>query len=336
MPNPTTTPLLELRNLTVEFPNRGREAGGPRRFRAVDDVNLDIRPGEVIGLVGESGSGKTTVGKTLLRLHEPAAGRILFRGTDITHLGEGLLRPYRRDLQMIFQDPLSSFNPRQNIGQSLAVPLLLHNVCSRATVTEEIGKRLAAIGLSPAMRERFPHELSGGQLQRVAIARALTLAPALIVADEPVSKLDVSVRAQILNLLKDVQGRLGVALLFITHDLHVARYLCHRIGVMYFGKLVEIATTADLFAAPRHPYTEALLGTIRDTVVTEDIEDSAQPAETLGEPRSARGCRYAARCRIATAICTTSHPPTSMIGAEHLVACYARGSVAPAANESRS
>jgi oligopeptide/dipeptide ABC transporter ATP-binding protein len=328
--------LLALQDLTVSFRHRQREAGAPRRFRAVDGVSLDIRPGEVLGLVGESGSGKTTIGKTLLRLHEPAEGRIIFRGTDITHLREAALRPYRRDLQMIFQDPLSSFNPRHSIGESLAIPLLLHNVCRRAALADEIGRRLAAIGLSPAMRDRYPHELSGGQLQRVAIARALTLSPALIVADEPVSKLDVSVRAQILNLLKDVQARLGLALLFITHDLHVARYLCHRIGVMYFGKLVELAPTATLFAAPRHPYTQALLGTISEEATVDDPAEAVRPAEAFGEPRATAGCRYAARCPIQVARCTTAHPPSEAVAPGHFVACYERGRSAPAASVSRS
>jgi len=328
-PSDTAEPaLLRLDDLVVEFANRHREPGASRRFRAVDGVSLEIRPGEVVGLVGESGSGKTTVGKTLLRLYEPRAGRITFRGNDITHLGAAALKPHRRDLQMIFQDPLSSLNPRHTVGHALAVPLLLHRICSRAEVSSEVGRILASVGLSAAMRERYPHELSGGQLQRVAIGRALTLSPALIVADEPVSKLDVSVRAQILNLFKDVQAQLGLSLLFITHDLHVARYLCHRIGVMYFGKLVELAPTEQLFRAPRHPYTEAQLGTLDDELRKgERAERDFVVGADMAGPGAAAGCRYYARCPIRREVCTTAHPPLEALDAECFVACYERGSL---------
>jgi len=324
--------LLRLDDLVVEFAIRHRGPGTPRRFRAVDGVSLEIRSGEVLGLVGESGSGKTTIGKTLLRLYEPSAGQITFRGADITHMREGLLKPFRRDLQLIFQDPLSSLNPRHTVGEALAVPLLLHRICGRTAVSSEVGRILTSVGLSPAMRDRYPHELSGGQLQRVAIGRALALSPALIVADEPVSKLDVSVRAQILNLFKDIQERIGLSLLFITHDLHVARYLCHRIGVMYFGKLVELAPTETLFNAPRHPYTEALLGTLDDELRKEERpERGFVVSEDLAGPSAAIGCRYYGRCPIRREDCATAHPPLEALDAERLVACYERGSSPPAA-----
>ncbi len=311
--------LVALDELVVEFAARSPALGASRRFRAVDGVSLEIRAGEVLGLVGELGSGKTTVGKTLLRLYEPAGGRIAFRGVDISHLPERKLKPFRRHLQMIFQDPLSSLNPRHTVGRALEIPLLLHRLCTRPALAAEVARILATVGLPPAFAGRYPHELSGGQLQRVAIGRALTLEPALIVADEAVSKLDVSVRAQILNLFKEVQERLGLALLFITHDLHVARYISDRIGVMYFGKLVELAPTEELFAHPRHPYTEALLATL-----DEPDDRSAVPPEDLSAPSSAAGCRYRGRCPIARPHCSTAHPPLLPVGEGHLLACYER------------
>jgi len=304
--------LLRLEHLSVSFAAHG--AGDGPHFRAVDDVTLDIRAGEVLGIVGESGSGKTTLAKALLRLYRPSEGQILFRGADLARLGERQLRPYRRQLQMVFQDPLSSFNPRQTVADSLAMPLRLHDVCPRAEIPAAVDAALTRVGLSPNFRDRFPHELSGGQLQRVAIGRALTLSPSLLVADEAVSKLDVSVRAQILNLLRDVQEASGVAILFITHDLHVARYLCHRIGVMYFGKLVELGPTEEIFTAPRHPYTKALLGTL-DEEISED-------AEVTAAPPAATGCRYATRCPHAGEICATEHPPLDRVADGHAVACH--------------
>jgi len=241
-------PLAELLKLSVRFRDPHRPEGV---VRAVDNVSLTIAPGEILGLVGESGSGKTTLGKTLLRLHEPSSGRILLRGKDITHLGEAALRPHRRAMQMVFQDPLSSFNPRHSIGAAIATPLLLHRVCPRTRS-----------GCRPASVRATRTSSRGGQLQRAAIGRALAMAPALIVADEVVSKLDVSVRAQILNLLRAVQAQNGLAMLFITHDLHVARFLCHRIGVMHLGKLLEIGPTERIFSDPAHDYTRALIGTL--------------------------------------------------------------------------
>lgn len=254
-----TEPLLAIEELVVRFADRHRDGG---EIRAVDGVSLTIARGEILGLVGESGSGKTTLGKTLLRLHEPLAGRILLNGRDIAHLSDAALRPHRRAMQMIFQDPLSSFNPRQTVGEAIATPLRLHRLCPRAEVTARVARILDDVGLPAAFAARYPHQMSGGQLQRAAIGRALALSPDLIVADEAVSKLDVSVRAQILNLLRATQERTGLAMLFITHDLHVARFLCHRIGVMHFGRLLEIGPTERIFEQPRHDYTRALIGTL--------------------------------------------------------------------------
>lgn len=306
---------MSLEALSVAFPSRAREAGAPRQFRAVDEVSLDIRSGEVLGIVGESGSGKTTLAKALLRLYRPSAGRILYRDADLAALSERGLQPYRRDLQMVFQDPLSSFNPRYTVAEALAIPLRLHKLCASAEIAGRVDDTLRSVGLSPSFRDRFPHELSGGQLQRVAIGRALILSPRLLVADEAVSKLDVSVRAQILNLLKDVRAAHALSILFITHDLHVARYLCDRIGVMYFGKLVELGPTEDVFTRPRHPYTKALLGTLDDA-----LADAAGP-DAFAAPPSSAGCRYASRCPLRIDRCGEAHPPLEDLGGGHHAAC---------------
>jgi oligopeptide/dipeptide ABC transporter ATP-binding protein len=307
-------PLMRVEDLVVAFANPRRSRVEGATFRAVDNVGFWVREGEVFGIVGESGSGKTTLGKTMLRLYRPDSGRIIYAGADITALGEAGLRPYRRDLQMIFQDPLSSFNPRVRIGEAVALPLRLHRLCAPSDVAVEVERLLTRVGLSPRFNDRFPHELSGGQLQRIAIARVLALKPRLIVADEPVSKLDVSVRAQILNLFREIQKDSGAALVFVTHDLRVARYLCDRIAVMFFGRLVEIGTTEALFTRPAHPYTRQLLGTVADAAGGEASLEPAPPAD-------ATGCRYRSRCRHADAACAMP-PPLVESGANRLVACH--------------
>ncbi len=303
-------PLVEASELVVSFAQSG---GG--EFRAVDDVSLTIAPGEVVGLVGESGSGKTTLAKTILRLYRPAAGTLQFDGRDITRLGESALRPIRRQMQMVFQDPLSSFNPRVRIGDAVALPLRLHRRGTANQIESKVKDLLSSVGLGPQFATRYPHEMSGGQLQRVAIARAVAVEPRLIVADEAVSKLDVSVRAQILNLLRDVQASTGVALLFITHDLRVARYLCDRIGVMFFGRMVELGATEDVFAQPRHPYTRALLST---------LDDDGGELVTLEPPAPAAsgGCRYRSRCPIVRPKCATHRPELQAVAdGTQTVAC---------------
>ncbi len=258
-----TDPLLRIDDLVVEFPDPNHQG---QCLRAVDGVSLTLAPGEILGLVGESGSGKTTLAKAALRLYRPHSGRIELAGTDVTHLNEAALRPIRRHAQMIFQDPFSSFNPRHTIGRAITLPLMQHKICTRQTLRSTIEHVLSDVGLPENFADRYPHQLSGGQLQRAAIGRALSLSPALVVADEAVSKLDVSVRAQILNLLKRLHQERGLSLLFITHDLHVARFLCHRIGVMRAGQLLEIGPTQELFAHPTHDYTRILLGTITEAV----------------------------------------------------------------------
>lgn len=317
--------LVDVRNLVVRFQaTKGLEAifsGKPSQITAVDDVTISIQRGEILGLIGESGSGKTTLGKAILRLVDPSEGSITVDGQDIAHLPERRLRPFRRQIQTVFQDPLSSLNPRHRINQALATPLRLHKIVAENRIEERVGEILSQVGLSSEYRDRFPHELSGGQLQRVAIGRALTLGPDLLIADEAVSKLDVSVRAQILNLFKDIQAATGMAILFIAHDLHVARYLCTRIGVMYFGKLVEIAPTEELFTNPRHPYTRALLSTVdedggragRATVADEAFNPSKDDQ---------KGCRFYKRCPIKADRCAVAHPETEQVAPGHSVACY--------------
>jgi oligopeptide/dipeptide ABC transporter ATP-binding protein len=300
--------LVEARDLVVSF-----SAGGGT-FRAVDCVSLSIKPGETVGLVGESGSGKTTLAKTVLRLYRPESGTLKFEGADISKLGDIALKPYRRQMQMIFQDPLSSFNPRVRIGDAIALPLRLARRLSAAVTAANVKALLNQVGLGPQFMQRYPHEMSGGQLQRVAIARALALLPRLIVADEAVSKLDVSVRAQILNLLRDVQVSTGTALLFITHDLKVARYLCGTIGVMFFGRIVEIGATEEVFAKPRHPYTKALLATLEDAVSNVSALEPPAPGGS--------GCRYRTRCPIARVECATFRPKLQLTEDRKLqVAC---------------
>jgi peptide/nickel transport system ATP-binding protein len=247
-------PLFRVRDLAVTFP--GSRTRAP--FKALDDINFDIRPGEILGLVGESGSGKTTLGRALLRLYTPSAGEIVYRGRDITHLPERALRGIRRELQMVFQDPGGSFNPRKTMGASLAEALVMVN-CPRTQIEARSVALLERVGLTAAHSERYAHQLSGGQLQRVAVARAIALEPSMIVADEAVSKLDVSVRAGVLNLFKDIQAETGMAMVFITHDLDAARFMCDRIAVLLHGKLLEIGPTEQIFASPSHDYTRTLL-----------------------------------------------------------------------------
>ncbi len=302
--------MLAAESLYLTFAGQG---GGV--VRALDDVSLAIRPAETIGLVGESGSGKTTLGKTLLRLYKPQGGRILFAGQDIARLGEAALQPHRRAMQMIFQDPLASFNPRFRLGQSVGLPMKLHGLASGAALRNAMEAAFAEVGLDPALSRRFPHELSGGQLQRVAIARALGVRPRLIVADEAVSKLDVSVRAQILNLIRDLKTRHGLAMLFITHDLGVARYLSDRVAVMHFGRIVEIGSAGAVFARPRHPYTTRLVH------ARAGHDDAADDTSTvaLAAPDS---CLYHPRCVRRVAACTRSRPVLAPVADGHLAACF--------------
>jgi oligopeptide/dipeptide ABC transporter ATP-binding protein len=314
--------LLEVRNLAKSYTDkRGR------RVSAVDGVALDLAQGEVLGIVGESGCGKTTLGRTILRLMTPDAGTIRFEGTDIARLPERRLKPFRREMQMIFQDPFGSLNPRHKVGTIVGEPLAIHGY---GDASKRVAELLETVGLGAAAASRFPHEFSGGQRQRIAIARALALGPKLIVADEPVSALDVSIQSQIINLIADLRRRLHLSMLFISHDLSVVRHVSDRIAVMYLGRIVESGATEAIFANPRHPYTQALISAIprpptaariasSRIVLKGEIPDPADPPP---------GCRFHRRCPIATEMCARVVPELTM-QADRLVACHHALSDAP-------
>jgi peptide/nickel transport system ATP-binding protein/oligopeptide transport system ATP-binding protein len=261
-----SAPLLEVKNLTMHFPirSRGVITRTIGHVKAVDGVSFSIGAGEALGLVGESGSGKSTTGRLITRLYEPTAGEILFEGKDIAKARAGELKPIRRDIQMIFQDPYTSLNPRHTVGQIIGAPLEIHKLVPKEGRLRRVQELLEIVGLNPEHYNRYPHEFSGGQRQRIGIARALTMRPKLLVADEPVSALDVSIQAQIINLLKDLQNELGIAFLFIAHDLAIVRHFCPEIAVMYLGKIVEQAPREQLYTNPQHPYTKSLLSAVPD------------------------------------------------------------------------
>ncbi len=313
----TNDALLDVRSVTVRFRRRrGLSLAPAPTFRAVAEATLAVGRREVVGLVGESGSGKTTLGRTMLRLYEPAEGTIGFEGRDITHLRERELRAVWRRMALVFQDPLSSLNPRHTIGTALGTPLRWSGA-PRGEVAGRVAEALRRVGLPAEAMGRYPHELSGGQLQRAALARALMLGPAFVVADEAVSKLDVSVRSQILNLFRDLQDALDVSFLFITHDLHVARFVCDRVAVMFFGRIVEAAPVQELFRAPRHPYTQALLATLHG--------GSGERVVRGVVDQEAIGCVYRGQCPRALPRCAEAHPPVDVVGDGHVLACYNPG-----------
>jgi oligopeptide transport system ATP-binding protein len=295
------------------------------RVHAVDDVSLDIRAGETLGLVGESGCGKSTLARCIARLYDITSGSVVFEGADISRYSRRQLRPVRRDLQMIFQDPYASLNPRKRVGAIIADPLRIHRTGSRDQIRRRVLELLEVVGLSAEHVNRFPHEFSGGQRQRIGVARALALRPKLVIADEPVSALDVSIRAQVINLLDDLQDGLGLTYIFIAHDLGVVRHVSDRIAVMYLGKIVEISPAEELYKRPVHPYTEALLSAV--PVPDPDISASRQRIVLEGDVPSPisppSGCRFHPRCRYATSICTTDEPPLTRHGSlGHLAACH--------------
>ncbi|MHA1158580.1 MAG: ABC transporter ATP-binding protein [Alphaproteobacteria bacterium] len=316
-------PLLETRGLSKHFPLKGRDRG--RVVRAVDDVSLTLAAGETLGLVGESGCGKSTVGRALLRLIEPTSGRILLAGTDVTELPMTLFRPYRKQLQIVFQDPFSSLNPRHRVEKILTTPLIVHSAVARGQRRERVVELLERVGLRAADLRKFPHEFSGGQRQRIGIARALALNPSIIVCDEAVSALDVSVQAQIINLLGNLQRELGVAYLFISHDLAVVEHISHRVAVMYLGQIVETADCAQIFGAPKHPYTEALLGAVPMPYPQRPKRPSSTLAGEVPSPIDPPpGCRFHTRCPIADRGCSTHAPPLREVAGGGLLACHKR------------
>jgi oligopeptide/dipeptide ABC transporter ATP-binding protein len=289
-------------------------------LRAVDGVSLNVERGESVGLVGESGCGKSTLGKTLLRLADPTGGSIRFDGTEIATASQKAVQPYRRRMQMIFQDPFGSLNPRHSIGEILTAPLIVHGVGDKAERRRRVAAIIDRVGLPAGSIERYPHEFSGGQRQRIGIARALVLEPELIICDEPVSALDLSIQAQILNLLVEMKRDFGLSYLFISHDLSVVRFFTDRVLVMYLGRIVESATGADLWKAPRHPYTRALIEAVPDPARR---RHSAPLSGDLPSPEDVpSGCRFHPRCPLATAICSQIEPQPRSFAAGHTVACH--------------
>jgi oligopeptide transport system ATP-binding protein len=314
--------LLEGVELVKHFPVRRRSE---ERIHAVDGVSLQVRRGETLGVVGESGCGKSTLARLLVRLHEPTGGTIVFDGADITRLSRRELRPFRREMQMIFQDPYASLNPRKRVSQIIGDPLRIHRAGSPGEVRQRVRELLSVVGLSPDHVNRYPHEFSGGQRQRIGVARALALNPQLIVADEPVSALDVSIQAQVLNLLEDLQEEFDLTYVFIAHDLGVVRHVADRIAVMYLGVIVEVAPADELWDRPVHPYTEALLSAI-PVIADENGAGRRERIVLAGEVPSPidppSGCRFHPRCRYATEICREVRPPLVDHGDGHMAACH--------------
>ena len=318
--------LLEIKNLKKHFIIKGEKAG-QNRLRAVDDVSFDVFKGETLGLVGESGSGKTTAGRTLLRLYEPTAGSIIYDGKDITKVP---IQPYRRKMQYIFQDPYASLNPRMTVGDIVGEPIDIHNLASnKAERRERINSLLEQVGLNSEQATRYPHEFSGGQRQRIGIARALAVEPEFIVCDEPVSALDVSIQAQIINMLEKLQQDMGLTYLFIAHDLAVVKHISQRIGVMYLGKIVELTETRELHARPMHPYTRALLSAIPafDPQVNRSKKRIILEGEIPNPLTPPKGCVFSTRCPYAKEICHEQTPVLKEMSSGHQVACHFAGEI---------
>ncbi|AFZ68834.1 oligopeptide/dipeptide ABC transporter, ATP-binding protein [Deinococcus peraridilitoris DSM 19664] len=319
---PMGQPLLDVRNLKKYFPIRGGLLSRVvANVQAVQDVSFMVKRGEVVGLVGESGSGKTTVGRSLLRLIEPSGGEVVFNGVDVTKLSKAEMRDYRREMQIIFQDPFASLNPRMTVADIIGEALQIHNLHPGKERVERIGELLRKVGLVPESMRRYPHEFSGGQRQRIGIARALAVDPSFIVADEPVSALDVSIQAQVVNLIQDLQEELGLTVLFIAHDLAVVEYICDRVIVMYLGRIMEVAPSKELYLNPKHPYTEALLSAApvpdptvkRKRIILEgDIPSPINPPS---------GCVFRTRCRYAIPECANVVPELREVAPGHFKAC---------------
>ncbi len=315
-------PLLEVRDLCKYFPVRSRALFSKQYVRAVDGIDFELAPGETLGLVGESGCGKSTLGRLLLRLIEPTRGEVFFGGQNIFSLPKAQVRRLRREMQIVFQDPYASLSPRLSIGEIIGEPLKTHGQARGEKKTARVNHLLEIVGLSPSFARRYPHEFSGGQRQRIGIARALALNPKLIVCDEPVSALDVSIQSQILNLLSDLQKEYGLAYLFIAHDLAVVKHISERLGVMYLGKMVELGEKKKVYANPLHPYTQALMSAIpipdpekqqKKIVLEGDVPSPINPPP---------GCRFHTRCFQAKSLCRETEPEFRDLGGNHFVACH--------------
>ncbi|MFJ9315689.1 ABC transporter ATP-binding protein [Pimelobacter simplex] len=331
-------PILEVDQLRMYFPVKApgvfRRTVG--QVQAVDGVSFQVAEATSLGLVGESGCGKSTTGRLITRLYKPTAGAIRFGGKDIAQAGASELKPLRREIQMIFQDPYTSLNPRQTVGSIVGAPLAIHKVLPKNKILPRVQELLEIVGLNPEHYNRYPHEFSGGQRQRIGIARALTLQPKLLVADEPVSALDVSIQAQVINLLQDIQNEFGVAFLFIAHDLAIVRHFCPEIAVMYLGKIVEIGDRESIYNNAHHPYTQALLSAVPDVKQAATggrIERIRLQGDVPSPIEPPSGCRFRTRCPIAQEICARHEPPLLQIGRQHKVACHFPGRLGEAPRE---
>ncbi len=317
--------IVAAEDLSKSFPGPHRGFGqGRAELRAVDRVTLHVMPGETLGLVGESGCGKSTLGRLLLRLYDPSGGTICFEGRDITSLSQTELRPLRRNMQIIFQDPYSSLNPRMTVQAAITEALSVHGLVDGGSGAEQrVAELLERVGLRPEQMRRYPHEFSGGQRQRVGIARALAVSPKFIVADEPISALDVSIQSQIVNLLRDLQDELGLSYLFVAHDLHVVEYISHRVAVMYLGRIVELASAEQIYLQPRHPYTRALLSAAPTPDPTKRKKRLILEGDVPSPLSPPSGCTFHPRCPIAEqGLCDREIPELRSLGNGHQVACH--------------
>ncbi len=318
-------PLLEVRNLKKYFPIRGGWLHRITNYvHAVDDVSFSIQPGQTLGLVGESGCGKSTLGRAILHLDRPTAGHVILDGQDIGSLDRQALRDFRREMQIVFQDPFASLSPRRTVAQIIREPLDVHRVGSPAERRDKVEELLKVVGMRTNALNRYPHEFSGGQRQRIGIARALALQPKFIVADEPVSALDVSVQSQVLNLVSELQEKFGITFLFIAHDLAVVQHISDAVAVMYLGKIVEQADSTSIYSRPRHPYTQALLSAVPTPVATPQKSRTILTGEVPSPINPPSGCRFHTRCPLAVARCKTELPEMRNVGTQrpHMVACH--------------
>ena len=316
--------MVEVKNLKMYFPiTRGLLRRHIADVKAVDDISFEIKKHETLGLVGESGCGKTTTGRCILRLYNPTSGNIFFAGNDISTIPERKVKPLRAQMGAIFQDPFGSLNPRQTAGSIVGDPLKVHNMATGSELEDRVTELFRIVGLDPSMRDRVPHEFSGGQRQRIGVARALACSPSLVICDEPISALDVSIQAQIINLLEELQGRLGLTYLFIAHDLAVVQHISDRVAVMYLGRIMELTTSEELYENPLHPYTRALLSAIPipDPIAEKTRQRIVLKGEVPSPVNPPPGCHFHPRCSIAIADCSAARPPLRNVGNGHFVAC---------------